>query len=215
MRGLPPLPHDFLTLQLDWSVSDGGCTTAHHIFNPGSGSADPADLAAFVADWFLNALPELLPLLGNDVSCSACRVSTVGTSPLVYNQLLAPNVGSTGTSNPLNGNLCLTWRTNEARNGGRSHTLLPLSDTLVDSDHRSLRQISWAFAVSQATLYLEAINSLASVDGALCVLAVVHRSSGGVPLPASTWAPVFSADACQRVGTIARRTRSRRVLPPF
>jgi hypothetical protein len=90
-----------------------------------------------------------------------------------------------------------------------------LSDTLVDTDHKSLRQISWAFAVSQAQLYLDNINALPSPDGGLCVLAVVQRSQAGQPLPASIWSPVLAADASVAVGTIQRRTRRRRSLSPF
>lgn len=215
MRGLPPLPFDFVTLTIGWAVNDGRCTTSHHIFNPGSHAASTADLSSFVSQWFLQALPQLLPLLGTDTSASTCRLSTVGSEALVYRQLLAPNAGASGTSNPLNGNLCLTWRTNQRGQGGKSHTLLPLSDTLVDTDHKSLRQISWAFAVSQANLYLEAINAIVSVDGGSCVLACVNRSRAGAPLPSSTWLPVLSADASQRVGTIQRRARSARGLSPF
>lgn len=215
MRGLPPLPTDFCTLTIGWDVSDGRATTSHRFFNPGSHAASFPDLQAFVADWFFNALPELLPLLGTDCSAATCRLSTVGSQSLTYRQLLASNVGGTGTSNPLNGDLCLTWRTNTRGVQSRSHTLLPLSDTLVDSDHKSLRQISWAFAVSQANLYLAKFNALASVDGGLCVLAVVQQSRGGRPLPASEWSPVVAADASMRVGTIQRRTRSARPLSPF
>lgn len=215
MRGLPPLPPDFVTLEVGWAVSDGRCTTGWHIFNPGSGTATIADLQAFVSAWFFNALPELLPLLGSDCSAATCRVSTVGSAAIVYNELLAPNVGAEGTSNPLNGNLCLTWRGSQRGLQGRSHTLLPLSDTNVDTDHRSLRQISWAFAVSQANLYLNQINGLTSVDGATCVAAIVHRARGGSPLATATWEPVLYADASQRVGTIQRRTRSARSLSPF
>lgn len=215
MRGLPPLPTDFVTLTVGWRINDGACTTSWHIFNPGSHAASIADLHSFISGWFFNALPELLPLLGSDCSASTCRLSTVGTQSLVYNQLLAPNVGSSGTTNPLNGDLCLTWRTNDGPLGGRSHTLLPLSDSLVDTDHRTLKQIAWAFAVSQAELYLEQINALPSVDGGLCVAAVVHRALHGQPLHTATWSPVTQADACQRVGTIQRRTRARRPLSPF
>jgi hypothetical protein len=198
-----------------WAANDGRATTSWHIFNPGSSAATTADLAAFVSQWFLQCLPYLLPLLGTDCSASTCRASTVGTQPAVYNELLAPNVGANGTTNPMNGNLCLTWRTQDRGIGGRSHTLLPLSDALVDTDHKSLRQISWAFAVSQANDYLNAVNALVAVDGALCVAAVVHRSLRGTPLPTATWSPVTAADASQRVGTIQRRTRSARPLPPF
>jgi hypothetical protein len=215
MRGLPPLPTDMLTLEVEWAINNGRCTTGWHIWNPGSGAANVSDLATFVGQWFLFALPELLPLLGTDCSASTCRLSTVGSSHLIYRQLLAPNVGGLGTTNPLNGSLCLTWRGAERGLSGRSHTLLPLADTLVDDDHKSLRQISWAFAVSQAQRYLDAINAIVAVDGALCVAAIVHRSRNGAPTPISEWEPVLSADASQRVGTIARRTRSARPLPPF
>jgi hypothetical protein len=215
VRGLPPLPPDFFTLELEWAVTDGRCSTAHNIFAPGASAANVSDLRTFVAGWFFSCLGQLLPLLGTDVTCSACRLTTSGSSPVVYNQLLAPNVGANGTTNPLNGNLCLTWRTNVRGGGGRSHTLLPLSDTLVDTDHKSLRQISWAFAVSQAQLYLDNINALPSPDGGLCVLAVVQRSQAGQPLPASIWSPVLAADASVAVGTIQRRTRRRRSLSPF
>jgi hypothetical protein len=215
MRRLPPLPLDFVRLTVGWAAGDGGCSTSWNIFNPGSSSASFADLQAFVADWFLNALPALLPLLGTDCSASTCRAATVGSQPLIYETLLAPNVGAVGTTNPFNGSLCLTWRTADAGRRSVGHTLLPLSDTVVDTDHKSIRQVSYAFAVSQATAYLNEINALASVDGGLCVLALVHRSLAGRPLAASTWSPVVGADASLVVGTVQRRIRSRRPVPPF
>lgn len=215
MRGLPPLPSDFVTLTAQWAINDGRCTTSWHLFNPGSATATPADLEALISQWFFTCLPDLLSVLGTDCSCSACRATTVGAAPLSHTELLAPNVGATGTTNPLNGNLCLTWRTNDVGTGGRSHTLLPLSDTLVDSDHATLRQISYAQAQSAAISYVQHLNALVSVDGALCVFAVIHRSERGRPLASSTWSPVLVGDASTRIGTIQRRTRHPRGLSPL
>jgi hypothetical protein len=213
MRGLPPLPTDIITLEVEWVVGDGGCTTSWHLFNGGSSTADPRDLALFFADWFFICADELLALVGVDCSIGTCRVSVEGSNPLVYETIPSTNQGAIGSTNPLNGALCLTWRTNVKGASSRGHSFLPLATTLVDSDHKKLKAISWAQAVSGANNFIAEMNSLAAVDGGLCVFAIVSRSRYGKPLPFATWAPVLQGGASQYVATLQRRVRSRRPTP--
>jgi hypothetical protein len=215
MRGLPPLPSDFFTLQLQWLANEQYLGNVFHIFAPGASSASPLDLSNFIGDWFTNALPELLAITPANATVTACRLSTSGPSPVVAVEQLAPNAGAFGESSIGNGALCLTWRTQGPGTSARSHTLLPLTVELVQPDRQTLQASYFLQAASHAQFYLDKVNSLASPDGGLCVAAVVHRSRAGRPLPAATWEPVLAGDASVRVGTIARRIRRRGQIPPF
>lgn len=215
MRGLPPYPPDFYRLRLYWEANEQRLTNEFALFAPGASSAGPSNLSAFISEWYLNALPELLAIVPSNATVSACRLTTTGIQPCTVFQQLAPNAGAFGESSMANAALCLTWRTQDPGIGARSHTLLPLTNELVDNDRATLQSSYYLQAAAHAEFYLEKVNALHSPDGALCVAAVVHRSRAGVPLAASQWSPVVTGDASPRIATIARRVRKPGFIPPF
>jgi hypothetical protein len=193
-------------------VSDSqSVTTGWHVFAPGADVATTVQLETLLGDFFLQCVPDLLSVLGTDTTCGALQVSTFGMQPAVVRYAPAANVGATGTTNPINGALCLTWRTFERGSSSLGHTFLPLSDSLVDSDHAHLKSISWSQAQAAARSFSTHLNAIASPDGALCVFVVVSRSVDAAPRPHSLMFPVVLGDASPFVGTLHRRVRARRV----
>lgn len=209
MRGLPPLPPDFITLEVEWQSDLSRCTTSWHLFAPGADHADSLYLAGLISQWFLTCVGDLLSVLPADCSASTCRASTSGIDGATVEESLAFNVGAFGSTLSANAALVMTWRTLAGPVRSRSHSFLPLSNEFLDDNKRQLRDISWAEASSAARSYATHLNSLVSPDGGTCVFAVVSRSRGGVPLPSSIWAPVDLGDASRRVGTIRRRIEAR------
>ncbi len=211
MRGLPAPPFDVVTIEAEWTVGDvKSVTTSWHVLAPGSWDATGVQLEALLGDFFLACVPDLLSVLGTDVTCSVLRLSTYGPTAQQIQYAPAPNVGATGTTNPINGALVMTWRTGEAGVSSLGHTFLPLSDSLVDTDHAHLKSISWSQAQSAARSFVQHLDAIASPDGATCSMVVLHQSKFGQPLLTANVAPVALGDASPFVGTLRRRVRSRR-----
>jgi hypothetical protein len=122
----------------------------------------------------------------------------------------ASNVGATGTTNPINSALVLTWRNDQHGASNLGHTFLPLTDTAPDSDHAHLKSIFWSQAQSAARSFTQDLNAIAAPDGSTCVFVVLHRSKSGVPFPIALISPVTLGDASPYVGTLRRRVRARR-----
>jgi hypothetical protein len=215
VRGLPPLPTDILRLTAYLRVLEGWCSIEQHIWNPGSSTAGIPDLQAFAAQWFFSPLGDLSGICPANTSFSALRLSTSGPAHLTYTEPLAPNTGPFGSVTSLNAAVCLTWLTGEAGTGSKSHTRLPLAEEYIDLDRQSLTAFAYDAAGSAAGGYVSHVNALVAVDGALCVLACVHRSRHGSPLASSTWSPVLDGVASPRVTTLRRRIRSRDRFSPF
>lgn len=214
MRGLPPAPPDVCFIETVWEISNTkGVTTGWHVFAPGVDGATDIQLNTLLSDFFLGCVPDLLSLLGTDVSCSVCRLTTSGTLPRVVQFAPSANVGAIGTTNPVNGALVLTWRSGRRGAASLGHTFLPLSDELVDNDHAHLKQLSWSQAQNAASNFMAHLNAITSPDGGQCVLGVLSRSGSGAPLPAAIFSPVLIGDASPFVGTLARRVRSRDPSP--
>lgn len=210
MRGLPPLPDDFVTLEAKWLAGTGRMTTSWRLFAPGATNADASALASLISQWFLTALPDLLSVLPSDASCYACRCSASGIGGQVVDEPVSFNTGTFGATATLNAALVMTWRSLPPRMSAHSHSYLPLGLELVDDDHAHLTDLGWAEAGNAARAYAEHVNALVSPDGSNTVLAVVSRSRAGVPLPTAEWAPVDYGDAARIVGTCDRRIPSRR-----
>lgn len=209
MRGLPPPPADFISIQAAWDIKNAAiCTTSWWLFAPGADSASSFQLETLLGDFFLNAMPDLLSVLGDDVTCSALRCSSYGTDPSRVQYAPAPNVGALGGTVTLNAALVLTWRGNDRGRGVDGHTFLPLSTSLVDDNRRTLTSIAWSQCQAAARSFALHMNAITSPDGASCVFAVLHRSKSGFPLPATLWSPIDLGDASSRVGTLRRRIRS-------
>jgi hypothetical protein len=209
MRGLPPPPPDVMQLTAQFDVDAGAVTNSWWVFAPGADGATTLQLSAIAAAWFFSCLPDLLSVLPISCSCSVLRLRTFGVAPLDVAEQPAPNAGALGATQVLNSAAVMTWRTSTKRLGGNAHTWLPLTDDLVGDDHRQLHPISWSQLQSAARLYVNHVNALTSPDGALCVLAVVRRSSQGAPLAHSLLDPVVLGDASRFVGTLQRRIRAR------
>jgi hypothetical protein len=211
VRGLPPPDPNVVFVEAVWDVGPvQECTTGWHLFAPGADSATFSELETLLGQFFLFCVPDLLDLLGTDVSCSTLRLTSYGSEPLVVSFVPSSNVGATGTTNPINSALVLTWRTGLRGASGLGHTWLPLSDTFVDDDHARLKSIAYSQAASQAFAFLGHVNALISPDGATCFLAVIRRSLSGTPLHTALTIPVEGADASPFVGTLRRRVRARR-----
>jgi hypothetical protein len=211
VRGLPPPPNDVCLIEAEWTIgSSQAVTTGWHVLAGGSWFATSLQLETMLGDFFLAAVPQLLAVLGTDVTCGALRLSTYGVTPQVIQYAPAPNVGATGTTNPVNGALVLTWRTSERSSSLLGHTWLPLTDSAPDTDHAHLKSIFWSQAQAAARSFTVAVNSIASPDGGTCVFVVLHSSRNGTPLPAAVVAPVTLGDASPLVGTMRRRVRARR-----
>lgn len=172
-------------------------------------------MQAFISDWFTNALGDITGVMPADSTVSACRLSTSGPAFLNYTEGLAPNAGAFGTSSALNACLCLTWVTGDAVIGGRSHTLLPLAEEYLEADRQTLNAFAYDAAGSGAAAYVGHVAALASVDGGLCELVVVHRSRYGKPLPSATYSPVLTGVPSPRVATLRRRIKARGQFSPF
>ena len=211
MRGLPPPPADVCSIECVWSIGPTQeCTTTFWLFAPGIDTSTTLQVNTLLGDFFTLCLPDLLPLLGTDVTCTVLRLTHWGPDPLVYSYVPAPNSGGTGTSNPINGALVLTWRNGRRGSAALGHTFLPLSDTLVDDDHARLKAITWSQAKQAATTFLGHVNALFSPDGATCVLVTISRSQSGAPRPFALMSPVELGDASPFIGTMRRRVRARR-----
>jgi hypothetical protein len=211
VRGLPPPPLDVCLIQADWTIGDAqAVTTGWYVLAGGSWSATSVQLATLLGDFFLFCVPDLLSVLGTDVTCGALRLSTYGSAPQRVQEAPAANVGATGTTNPINSALVLTWRNDEPTASNLGHTFLPLTDTAPDSDHAHLKSIFWSQAQSAARSFTQHLNAIAAPDGGLCVFVVLHRSSSGAPLEHALISPVTLGDASPYVGTLRRRVRSRR-----
>lgn len=209
MRGLPPPPPDFVDLTATWEVNTSAlCSTSWFIFAPGAGSADPSALETLAGEWFTTCLPDLLGIVGSDVTLSALRLTSYGTLPNRISYAPAPNAGALASTAPINACLCLTWLTSDAGRGRRGHTFLPLSSDLVDVNRSSLTSIGWSQAQAAARSYVVHVNELASPDGGNCVAAVLHRQHQGVPFDVSQWSGVVLGDASSRVATLRRRVRA-------
>lgn len=210
MRGLPPLPADFITLTAEWQCSLAAFTTAWHLHQPGGSSRTPDELADLISQWFEFCLPDLLSVLPVDAICVTCRAASSGAFGAQITEPLADNHGAFGATTPINAALVLTWRSQDGPNGARSHSWLPLADAFLDDNLRQLRQISYAEAGSAARSYALHMNGLVTAPDQFCTFAVVQRSRNGAPLPASLWSPVQTGDASRFVGTIRRRVKPRR-----
>lgn len=217
MRGRPPPPPDVLRIEAVWTISGvASVTTSWYLFAPGSWSATDLQLNTLLGDFFLGPIADLLAVVGTDVECTVLRLTTYGSAPQQIQFSPSANAGAIGTTNPLNGSLVLTWRNNRRGAASLGHTNLPLSDELVDADHKHLKSISWSQAQQAARFFVSSCNSITSPDGGLCVLIVLHTSSAGAPLPNALMSPVSHGDASPWVGTLQRRTRMRDPSPsPF
>lgn len=205
MRGLPPLPPDFITITATWRADVGECVTVWDIFAPGADAATTLQLNDIATAFYLGPVADLLSVLPANVTLSLLRVSSYGTAPQTIAYAPAPNAGAFGDCTWFNVASCLTWRTAEPRLGASSHTRLPIAEEQVSDDKRHVTSIFYSQLQAAARAWVQHVNAIPSPDGALLVAAVVHRSARGVPLSTSTWSPVVVGDASIHVATLRRR----------
>lgn len=217
MRGLPPPPDDVCRLTTWWEVnSKSTCSTSWWIFAPGSAHADGLDLSNMLSDFVFGCLPDLLSVLGSDVTCSLLRLATFGSQPLRLLEAPAPNLGALGGTQPLNTAAVMTWRTNDPVTGGHAHTCLPLSGSLVDDNLRTLTSIGYAQLSSAARSFVTHVGAITSPDGTGCVLVGVSFSLQGEPRALAHMTPIEFGDASPNIGTLRRRIhRDRPFSSPF
>lgn len=210
MRGLPPPPDDFLHLQVAWEIKNACIvTTGWYFHGAGLGESDGLELEAIAGQFYFLALPDLLSILGNDVTPAVFQLRTYGSTPFTLRYAPAPAVGAVGGTVAANSALVLTWQSAGAGRGQDGHTFLPLSTDLIDANRMVLDSLAWSQCQSAARSFVEHVNAIPSPGGGNLTFAIVHRSRYGAAYPHAQWEPVELGDASPLVGTLRRRIRSR------